>query len=298
LNTQQILVVDDENLWQELIERNLRDLNYRIFTSSSGQEALNMLHGPNRDFDLVILDKFMDGMDGIEVLRRIKIEPRLKTLPVVLASADTEPEKMLEGIRAGAYYYLTKPFSAQQLQAVVANALNQHRTIRKNSEELSQLKNCLALVNDISLSFRSREQAHNLTALFTVGCQLNLVHQLGLMELLLNAVEHGNLGLSYAEKSELIANDRLEAELNRRLNLPEYRDKTATVKFKRRGRSLIFTIYDQGAGFDWRPYLDMQVERLGDNHGRGIALANKMAFSGLNYHGAGNIVEATIISTV
>jgi hypothetical protein len=118
---------------------------------------------------------------------------------------------------------------------------------------------------------------------------------MGLMELMLNAVEHGNLGITYDEKSKLIAENGLQEEIERRLALPEYADRIATARFRRVGKSLIFTIKDEGQGFDWKSYLEMSLDRLMDNHGRGIAMSRSISFTHLEYRGKGNCVEATII---
>jgi anti-sigma regulatory factor (Ser/Thr protein kinase) len=118
---------------------------------------------------------------------------------------------------------------------------------------------------------------------------------MGLMELMLNAIEHGNLGITYDEKTALIREDCLQEEVQRRLELPENADKFASIKFRRDGISLIFVISDQGNGFDWKSYLEMGMERLMDNHGRGIAMSRSISFTQLEYRGKGNIVEATII---
>lgn len=286
-----ILVVDDEPYWLEMIHLYLRDAGYDLVNACSGEEALSLLTAEPYRFDLVILDKFMSGMDGMEVLQQIKADPKLKILPVVLQTGDTAPDKVLEGIRAGAYYYLTKPFSADQLQAVVANALQQYRTSRLAGEELDHLKDTLQWIDEVRLNFRSREQARSVTALLATSAGLNMVQQMGLMELMLNAVEHGNLAISYDEKTRLIRDNRLDAEIAYRLTLPEYADRVASVTFRRVERELIFTIHDRGCGFDWRPYLDMQLERIHDNHGRGIAMAKNMAFHYLQFQGCGNIVE-------
>ncbi|AMK75021.1 MULTISPECIES: response regulator [Methylomonas] len=294
-NSHKILVVDDEMLWLELIELHLRDSGYKIVTASHGQQALDILHADPCGFDLVILDKFMDGLDGMDVLRQIKADPNLKVLPVILETADTAPEKILEGIRAGAYYYLTKPFSAEQLRAVIQNALNQHHGVQLARKELLNMKDTLHLAEEIIFAFRSREQARTIVALLSSACLLTMVQEMGLFELMLNAVEHGNLGIGYDEKTQLISENRLDQEIDRRLQLHEYAEKTAIVKFRRCGRSLIFSISDEGKGFDWRPYLDMQIERINDNHGRGIAMANSLAFTHLSYRGIGNSVEATIV---
>lgn len=290
-----ILAVDDESLWLDLISRYLQGLGYNIITVGAGQQALDVLHADPCGFDLVILDKFMEGLNGMEVLRRIKADADLKVLPVILATGDAQAERDMEGIRAGAYYYLVKPFSALQLRAVVTNALNQYRAGRQAHIELLRIKDSLHLVEQMSFGFRTPEQARTITAILSSACGLSMVQEMGLLELMLNAVEHGNLGISYVEKGELLNANSLDAEIDRRLILSDYADRTAVVKFRRCGQSLIFNISDQGVGFDWRPYMDMQLERINDKHGRGIAVANKLAFTHLSFRGAGNSVEATIV---
>ena len=117
---------------------------------------------------------------------------------------------------------------------------------------------------------------------------------IGLLELLLNAVEHGNLGISYAEKSALVQQSALGAELERRLLLPEYADKTATVSVTWTGDEIHFLIRDQGAGFDWSPYLEIDPARVRHPNGRGIAWAKGVSFQRIEYHGIGNEVLAVV----
>ncbi|MDO8842918.1 response regulator [Methylicorpusculum sp.] len=291
-----ILVVDDEEICLAQISIYLKELDYKIVTASNGQDALDLLNSDPHAYGLVILDKFMEGMNGIEVLKQIKDDPDLRILPVIMQTADTAPEKILEGIRAGAYYYLTKPFSAEKLLSVVDNALSLYRDTRLAREELINLKESLHRVNELSFSFRNRQEAREMTAFLSCAGNLNMAQEMGLMELLLNAIEHGNLAITYDEKTQLIRDNQLETEINRRLNLPEYADKTVTVKFKRNSSNLTFIISDQGSGFDWEPYLDMQLERINDNHGRGIAMAKNMSFNELLYQGDGNVVHAIIVT--
>ncbi len=289
-----ILVVDDELICLDQVGRFLQECDYHIVKVASGQDALAVLHEAPNSWDLVLLDKFMENMDGMAVLDHIKTDPVLKVLPVILQTSDSSPEKILEGIRAGAYYYLTKPFTKEQLQAVVANALKQNAFIRSAQEELSNLKERLLGVNAITLTFRTSEQARSTISLLSHIADLTLAHEMGLAELMLNAVEHGNLGISYAEKTILIRENRLDTEINSRLNSPKYVNKVAEINYQRLGNELHFTITDQGTGFDWTPYLEMQIDRIHDNHGRGIAMAKNLAFSSLTYHDCGNCVKATI----
>ncbi|MBF0416613.1 MAG: hypothetical protein HQL79_12695 [Magnetococcales bacterium] len=73
---------------------------------------------------------------------------------------------------------------------------------------------------------------------------------------------------------------------------PENAKKVASLEFNRKGKELHFFIKDQGDGFDWRQYLDIDPLRIVDPHGRGIAMANSMSFTSLHYQGKGNEVLA------
>ena len=142
--------------------------------------------------------------------------------------------------------------------------------------------------------FRDLDQARLLASFLARACPEPARTVTGLQELLANAVEHGNLGLSYGDKSALLKEGTWDQEIQRRLDLPEYRGRSAQVRFIREADRLSFTLQDQGAGFDWRGYLDFAPERAFDLHGRGIALARRMSFDSLEYQGNGNTVVASV----
>jgi hypothetical protein len=85
-----------------------------------------------------------------------------------------------------------------------------------------------------------------------------------------------------------------EAEVERRLRLPQCIHRYATVEFERRPQEIHVIIKDQGAGFEWEPFLEMTPERAFHTHGRGIARAKILSFDKLEYRGIGNVVEAVI----
>ncbi len=94
-------------------------------------------------------------------------------------------------------------------------------------------------------------------------------------ELLNNAIEHGNLGITYDEKSELIEKDIFLEEIERRQKLSENKEKYAEVIIKKCLKGgMVVTITDQGKGFDFNKYLSIDNSRLFESHGRGIAIAN------------------------
>ena len=92
-------------------------------------------------------------------------------------------------------------------------------------------------------------------------------------ELINNAVEHGNLGIDYEEKTKLVSEGKWFAEVERRLALPENANKHVRVHLKKEQGNLFVEIEDQGPGFDFERFLTIDESRLFDNHGRGIAIA-------------------------
>jgi hypothetical protein len=117
---------------------------------------------------------------------------------------------------------------------------------------------------------------------------------MGLLELLLNAVEHGNLGLTYADKSALLASGDWEEEIQRRLDAPGGGARQAELEFVREGTVLRFKLVDGGSGFEWQRYIQMDPARAFDAHGRGIAMARMLTFPDLEYHGTGNTVTFSL----
>jgi hypothetical protein len=91
---------------------------------------------------------------------------------------------------------------------------------------------------------------------------------------MLNAVEHGNLGIGYEEKGKLIAERRFASEIERRLSLSEYRNRRARMMLRRSGETMKVTIKDEGTGFDFARYMTLDKRRMFDSHGRGVLMAS------------------------
>ncbi len=105
---------------------------------------------------------------------------------------------------------------------------------------------------------------------------------------MINAVEHGNLGIGYAEKGRLMINGGVTEEISRRARLPENIGKTVEIKFSKDGEKITVIIKDKGNGFDWRSFLEMNHDRAAAPNGRGVMMAKIMSFDSLYYNEAGN----------
>ncbi|MEO5366758.1 MAG: response regulator [Magnetococcus sp. WYHC-3] len=293
-NSGHILVVDDEPMNRELLGEYLEEAGYVFDMAESGEQAWELVSRQPWRYRAVLLDRMMPGIDGIEVLHRMKGEPALSMVPVILQTAKVSREDILEGVRAGAHYYLTKPFSKEMLQAVVRVAVTKFDSFCSLRRELEHTAGSMALLEEAVFRFQSLEQARNLAALLSHVCPDPGRVLMGLSELLINAVEHGNLGITYGEKSQLNRDGLWQEEIARRLALPQYRDRWARVKLTRDGAFLVFRVEDCGQGFDWKNYMEIAPERAFDLHGRGIALARMISFDGLHFIGAGNVAEACV----
>ena len=290
-----VLLVDDEELNLEiLVEYFDGEEAFLLKKADSGEAAWQLLQDPENDFKLILLDRMMPGLDGIGLLRRMKGDPRLSSIPVIMQTAANSPEQIREGLEAGAYYYLTKPYRRDSLLAIVHAALSDAEARSALSRQLHQHINSLQFLDEAEFSIRTVEEAGQLATFIAHACPNPDVAVMGISELLVNGVEHGNLGLSYAEKSILKQEDRWQEEVVRRAALPENLNKEVRLNFRRQNGAITLRICDQGKGFPWQNYLEIDPERAFDPNGRGIALARMLSFSRITYEGCGNIAVATI----
>jgi DNA-binding response OmpR family regulator len=108
-----ILVVEDETNIMDLIKYNLVREAYSVICVATGEAALAAVLA--RKPDLILLDIMLPGIDGYEVCRRIKSHRAMTQIPIIFVSARSAPADILEGFRAGADDYITKPFSTKDL---------------------------------------------------------------------------------------------------------------------------------------------------------------------------------------
>jgi DNA-binding response OmpR family regulator len=289
-----LLLVDDDEFIRMVIGENLAKLGYEVDIALDGQEAWEKIISGSVKYDLVLLDKIMPRMDGISLLKRIRADSSLSNLPVVMLTGADKPEDIVEGLATGAYYYLIKPATQEVLSSVVKNVLEESSRKRELHERLGQQRKNMCLLQRAVFSFHTLQEARDL-ALLLADISMSPERTVsGYSELLVNAVEHGNLGITYAEKSRLLSEDKWAQEVEDRLKSPQYADKLVEVVLDKAGDTLKVTITDQGQGFDWNKYLQFDPERVFDLHGRGIAMSRGISFDQLEYLGKGNSVVTTV----
>ncbi len=154
----QILIVDDNAANLDILETRLAAHGYDIITASDGAEGLAL--AMERKPDLILLDIMMPKMDGIEVCRRLKSEPSLPFIPIILVTAKAEAEDVVAGLEAGGDEYLTKPVDQKSLVARVKSMLRikeLHDTTQEQAERIEADAARLAEWNE-SLQTRVAQQ--------------------------------------------------------------------------------------------------------------------------------------------
>lgn len=120
-----LLVVDDNAANRDLLQRHLRRQGFSSAPAADGEEALSLLAAGG--FDLVLLDVMMPGLDGFEVLQRIKADPVMREVPVIMMSALDETSSVVKCVKMGAEDYMMKPFDPVLLSARIGASLEKKR---------------------------------------------------------------------------------------------------------------------------------------------------------------------------
>jgi CheY-like chemotaxis protein len=289
-----ILLVDDDELNLDVLVECLREEPYELVQAHNGEEALAHLQQDEQGFHAMVLDRMMPGMNGLDLLSHVKGDEHLQCLPVVMQTAAGSPQEICEGIEAGVFFYLIKPFDQQLLLRIVSAAVEEGLKWKRIFRNLSQQSQIVELLQQGRFHIRTMEEAYDLAFLLGRACPNSEKVVFGLNELLANGVEHGNLGIGFDEKTALQASGTWEEEIQNRMSFPEHVDKVVDVLFERFLDCVQVTITDQGSGFDWRKYEQINPDRILESHGRGIAMAKALSFSRLEYRGKGNQVVCVI----
>ena len=132
---QSILVVDDEQDIVELISYNLEREGFRVTAALDGEEGLKKIKGEN--FDLIVLDLMMPGMQGMELCRIIRNDEKKQRVPIIMLTAKTDEVDRILGLEMGADDYLTKPFSVRELIARIKAVLRRSAQIATAEQEIA-----------------------------------------------------------------------------------------------------------------------------------------------------------------
>lgn len=139
VSRERILIIDDQKVFRKKLELAVTTLGYEASTAENGQLGLDRLQ--NENFDLLILDIVMPGMDGFEVMLFMKKDPKLREIPIIVISAlGGEMDAVVRAIEFGAQDFLSKDFDSVLLEARISSSLEKKRNRDRELEHLQQIE--------------------------------------------------------------------------------------------------------------------------------------------------------------
>jgi DNA-binding response OmpR family regulator len=286
-----VLVIDEEPAGLLTLQEMLRESGFLMLTALTGAAAKQILEQRPGEVEAIVLELALPDMDGFELLRWMKAQASLAHVEVIVQSTRLRSESVQKALECGAYFYLSRPFQSAQVRAIVKAAVGASRLRRSLEQKADAVEDAFGLLTRGTFHLRTPREAELLSAHLgsAVG---DPAKGSALLELMINAVEHGNLEISYDDKSRLMAEGTLADEIERRLDLPEYASRQVQVEIEQKPSGFEVQIRDEGPGFSPERFFEVEESRLFDSHGRGILFAN--AALELEYLGRGNEVRVSV----
>src|SRR3989442_5605033 len=173
-----VLVIEDEDNIVELIKLGLRYEGFQVEAASDGLEGISAAQRINPDMVILDLGLQPGGMDGLEVCRRLRINPTTQDVPILLLTTRDEPRDKVLGLETGADDYLTKPFSFEELVARIRAILRRQRrasgTLRGDGSNGNE--NQVLQFADLRLNMATREVTRGGRLIELTATEYNLLH--------------------------------------------------------------------------------------------------------------------------
>lgn len=295
-----VLFVDDEVDIRQSFKDRFED-QFSIRLASNGDEALEFFKGPN-GINVVVTDIRMPSMDGLELIRKAKeVDP---DMGFIVVSGHGDTDDVIKALRLGARNFIRKPYSFGELEEAVILESRRYQLIleeRSRLEDERATEKFLTSMGDINFSLPSKLEWVTPITFRLVGVmeavglcdpsnRSNIA--LGLMEIITNSIEHGNLDFKSEEKREIMAKGEQHYlnEVAERSDQEPYRDRKVEINATINAEKAVIRIQDDGEGFDYHNLPDpTDPENLFMPSGRGIMLASSF-IDEVNYSGKGNVV--------
>lgn len=271
------------------------DREVKRLEASSAHEGLQVLRDHGASISCIVMSYFLPDMEGVEFLRTIKRNLDWNYIPTLVITSDINENNLVESVNAGAFYYLERPFGDDVFVSVMNKALKDYTTYLFYLSK-AQNVHIARLVDSGRFRFQTFKEGYEVADWLASLCLGRARDDIvvGFIELLINAVEHGNLEVGYEEKTAMMKEGDYLNRLVERLAEPKYRDRYVTVEFHREHKELVVNITDEGKGFDSAKYMVMDKSRLFHSHGKGILMAKNLYFSELEYNEKGNSVTVRV----
>jgi len=292
-----VIIIDDDLSVLAMFSEALGQHDMKVQSFSNGSVAMGVLEDSGgQEVDLVLSDINMDGMDGFDVIHRVKlINP---SVPVVLMTGQATLEYAVRAMRMGAANLFPKPVAIRELVNNVIHLVSMHRDLRKAEAGLRGL-----VQERRHFSFRSDEVdipstvVHLTDRLVPMGfakpSNLDVI-AMAYHEALVNALEHGNLEMDSSLKGDFLSScEDYTGLLEKRLQDPKYASRRIDVTMTATPDRYEVHIRDDGRGFDATKIPQISDASLSRQHGRGLAMIH-MVMDEVSNNEAGNEIKMVL----
>lgn len=285
------LVIEDDEASQTHLKSFLEGRGYQVLTAAGEEEGLRVYREASPI--AVFCGVNQEELDGLEFLRKLLAVD--ENAHVILVAAHADKEHVLQALRHGATNFFHKPLDFQDigefLGALESRAIAEHGNHFDVSFVVSESK-VLEIPNDLNIVSAVVTQITQAVQFFF---DEQAIHGLqgALIEMIVNAIEHGNLGISYEEKTKALESDRLAELIQQKSQHPEVAKKKVRIEYKLDQEKVTYVICDEGDGFDFQELPDPgDPDNLWLGHGRGI-LMTRALMDEVNYNETGT--EVTLV---
>ncbi|MCQ2973992.1 MAG: response regulator [Bacteroidales bacterium] len=285
-----VLIIEDDFISRKYLRDLIKYSGYECVTAKNASEGLDLYYSfkPNA----IICNIIMPGISGLEYLQKIRSLDR-HTIIIMITNFSSE-RLAINALRLGANDYIQKPIQDNDILPTLKRigskinldddnnfrygAIDSGRIVMKFNTEIGAPRMIVdRLMSEVAENYFEEEARTSI--------------ELGLSELVTNAIEHGNLNITYKEKTEVLKNDKLTELYQNRLNDQKLASRQVTVEYSFSENQCEWIITDEGDGFDPNkvpnPIADENLENLS---GRGIFIS-KFFFDSVEYLGKGNKVH-------
>jgi CheY-like chemotaxis protein/anti-sigma regulatory factor (Ser/Thr protein kinase) len=282
-----VLVVDDQETLRALLSRLLIREGFEPIEAADGEQAVALFKSQSPL--VVVSDIMMPRMDGLTLLHEIKRIDRNAT--VILMTGQGNEDVLLNALRGGATNFFKKPFNIRELieeiRKVVEFRLEAARSTLFSPFLVEETKRFVMPRADSAYFPIINQITLQLPCLLPEGEILNL--KIGIEEMIANAIEHGNLGISFEEKNRAIEEGRLAELMAERGSQSDAAGRAVHIDARLTSEYFEISIRDEGKGFVWRDLPAVAPESLLSFNGRGIFLT-KIYFDEVTYNETGTMV--------
>lgn len=290
---QRIYVIGEHGQWLHDIAELLQETKYKLIYCRDIAHTIELCLEQSKHLNTIIIDEHSLKGNELKSLKAAAGNDKGE-VNLILASKKDNPDIVRNALKRGIFFFIMPAFSTDMAITTLERAMNTEVSLASQLNALDPQSQLPTLVNQATFSIKTPNEAQTIATILGYIAPTPHRVSVGLLELFLNAIEHGNLGIGFQRKAALLASGEFQNTVNEMLQQPEFSDKKVTIQFKKLDDKLVYEVSDEGRGFDPKPYLEFEQARSLEKNGRGILIAKRYSFDDLKFENNGSTVIASI----